>query len=155
MVLAKIRETFAYRQSVIHNQQQTSDIHSVFLRFLDTKGLILQDFALLFGTETASKFLKKWGSTFKERVIREAKTLPETPLLLNTLKDALKQGDSEEPGWDSDVASVLLLLHLLTPQPAGRKRAKKISVREAVGHLVKFQKEKKSESAKIGIGKSD
>ncbi|KAM8766253.1 uncharacterized protein AB9X84_005521 [Acanthopagrus schlegelii] len=29
--------------------------------------------------------------------------------------------------WDSDMASFLVLLHLLTPQPAGRKRPKKIS----------------------------
>ncbi|XP_076135690.1 uncharacterized protein LOC143118536 [Alosa pseudoharengus] len=42
--------------------------------------------------------------------------------------------------WDSDMASLLVLLHLLTPQPAGRKRPKKISVREATDHLVKFQK---------------
>lgn len=40
MVLAKMRETFAYRQIVIHDQQQTSDILSVFPRFLDTKGLV-------------------------------------------------------------------------------------------------------------------
>ena len=42
--------------------------------------------------------------------------------------------------WDSDMASLLVLLHLLTPQPAGRKRPKKISVGEATEHLVKFQK---------------
>ncbi|KAF0027620.1 hypothetical protein F2P81_020361 [Scophthalmus maximus] len=33
--------------------------------------------------------------------------------------------------WDSDMASLLVLLHLLTPQPAGRKRPKKISVLKA------------------------
>ena len=43
--------------------------------------------------------------------------------------------------WDSDMASLLVLLHLLTPQPAGRKRPKKISVGEATDHLVKFQKD--------------
>lgn len=42
--------------------------------------------------------------------------------------------------WDSDMASLLVLLHLLTPQPAGRKRPKKMSVGEAIDHLVKFHK---------------
>ena len=42
--------------------------------------------------------------------------------------------------WDSDMASVLVLLHLLTPLPAGRKQPNKMSVREATGHLVKFHK---------------
>ena len=42
--------------------------------------------------------------------------------------------------WDSDMASLLVLLHLLTPQPAGRKRPKKISVSDATDHLVKFHK---------------
>ncbi|KAI4799878.1 hypothetical protein KUCAC02_016417, partial [Chaenocephalus aceratus] len=46
--------------------------------------------------------------------------------------------------WGSDMASLLVLLHLLTPQPAGRKRAKKISVREAIDHLVIFHKSCKS-----------
>ncbi|XP_051239301.1 uncharacterized protein LOC127353781 [Dicentrarchus labrax] len=47
---------------------------------------------------------------------------------------------STDDEWDSDMASLLVLLHLLTPQPAGRKRPKKISVIEATDHLVKFQK---------------
>lgn len=42
--------------------------------------------------------------------------------------------------WDSDIASLLLLLHLLAPQRSGRKRAAKISVRDAVGRLLKFEK---------------
>ncbi len=42
------------------------------------------------------------------------------------------------------MASLLVLLHLLTSQPAGRKRPKKISVSEAADHLVLFQKVCKS-----------
>ncbi len=38
------------------------------------------------------------------------------------------------------MASLLVLLDLLTPQSAGRKRPKKISVGEATHHLVKFHK---------------
>ncbi|KAJ8346335.1 hypothetical protein AAFF_G00212090 [Aldrovandia affinis] len=38
------------------------------------------------------------------------------------------------------MASFLLLLHLLPPQPAGRKRTRKISVAQAIDHLVVFHK---------------
>ncbi|KAI9538046.1 hypothetical protein NQZ68_019387 [Dissostichus eleginoides] len=46
----------------------------------------------------------------------------------------------ESPEWDSDMASILLLLHLLSPQPAGRKKTQKISVAQAIDHLVVFHK---------------
>lgn len=41
---------------------------------------------------------------------------------------------------DSDMSTLLLLLHILSPQPAGRKRTTKISARQAVDHLVDFHK---------------
>lgn len=41
--------------------------------------------------------------------------------------------------WDSDMASLLLLLHLLPPQ-AGKKRVSKISACEAVDRLVLYHK---------------
>ncbi|XP_062845378.1 uncharacterized protein LOC134303857 [Trichomycterus rosablanca] len=42
------------------------------------KGYILQDFLLMFGAETASRFLEKWNTSFKDKVIQEARTLRET-----------------------------------------------------------------------------
>ncbi|CAM4576991.1 unnamed protein product [Leuciscus chuanchicus] len=42
-------------------------------------------------------------------------------------------------GWDSDMAS-LLLVYLLPPPPSGKKGAVKISTQEAVDHVVKFHK---------------
>ncbi|KAJ7991200.1 hypothetical protein DPEC_G00294780 [Dallia pectoralis] len=42
-------------------------------------------------------------------------------------------------GWDSDMASLLLLVYLLPP-PAGKKGTVKISVWESVDHLVKIHK---------------
>ncbi|XP_049924047.1 uncharacterized protein LOC126404715 [Epinephelus moara] len=81
------------------------------------KGYILQDFLLMFGPETASRFLGKWDTGFKDKVIREARTLRETSLLKKLLTSALNE--------ESD---------------NGRKRPKKISVGEATDHLVKFQK---------------
>ncbi|KAL1282329.1 hypothetical protein QQF64_001132 [Cirrhinus molitorella] len=41
--------------------------------------------------------------------------------------------------WDSDMASLLALLALLTPQSAERKQPKKINVGEAT-YLLKFHK---------------
>ncbi|XP_076735621.1 uncharacterized protein LOC106676715 [Maylandia zebra] len=142
IVFQKMRETFYYRQQILHDPQESANILQMFPRFLDTKGLILQDFAMMFGVETASRFLEKWNTSFKDKVAREARDLKETCLLKRLLKSALNEemDDADEPEWDSDMASLLVLLHLLTPQPAGRKRPKKMSVGEAIDHLVKFHK---------------
>jgi len=35
----------------------------------------------MFGAETASRFLGKWETGFKDKIIQEAKTLREMPLL--------------------------------------------------------------------------
>ncbi|XP_014832119.1 PREDICTED: uncharacterized protein LOC106910072 isoform X2 [Poecilia mexicana] len=43
-------------------------------------------------------------------------------------------------GWDSDMSSILILVHLLPPSPHGRKRPGKLSARQASEHLVKFVK---------------
>ncbi len=45
-------------------------------------------------------------------------------------------------GWDSDMSSILVLVHLLPPSSQGRKRPGKISARQACDCLVKFIKVK-------------
>ncbi|RVE65923.1 hypothetical protein OJAV_G00121130 [Oryzias javanicus] len=101
----------------------SADVLKIFTRFLDVKGLILQDFLLMFGAETASRFPERWTTSFKEKVIQEARSLKGSTLLRKCLKAALNEESDtpEEPEWDADMASLLVLLHLLTPQPAGRK----------------------------------
>ncbi|KAF6731778.1 hypothetical protein FQA47_020770, partial [Oryzias melastigma] len=142
VVFQKMRETFQYRRQILQDPQISADVLKIFPRFLDVKGLILQDFLLMFGAEAASRLLEKWNTSFKEKVIQEAQSLKGSTLLRKYLKAALNEESDtpEEPEWDTDMASLLVLLHLLTPQPAGRKRAKKISVEEATDHLVKFLK---------------
>ncbi|XP_034740124.1 uncharacterized protein LOC117952118 [Etheostoma cragini] len=142
LVFQKMKDTFHYRQKMLHDPKQSADILQMFPRFLDTKGQISQDFSMMFGAETASRFLEKWNTSFKDKVIQEARTLRGTSLLKKQLKSALNEESdtADEPEWDSDMASLLVLLHLLTPQPAGRKRPRKISVGEATDHLVKFHK---------------
>ncbi|XP_041666249.1 uncharacterized protein LOC121524802 [Cheilinus undulatus] len=115
----------------------------VFSRLLDTKGLISQDFNLLFGPETATRLLKNWPTSYKEKVISAAENLTTTPVLQSLLKSAWNPRDNEpsqdHSEWDSDMASFLLLLHILPPQPT-KKTMLKISAAQAMDHLVVFHK---------------
>ncbi|XP_063759618.1 uncharacterized protein LOC134877873 [Eleginops maclovinus] len=97
------------------------------------------DFLLLFGAETASKKLEKWDTSFKPKVIKEAKELTQSTELGRLLKAAEKLTENDANDWDSDMASLLLLLHLLPPT-AGRKRRTKISASDAVDKMVHFHK---------------
>ncbi|KAL1250584.1 hypothetical protein QQF64_018380 [Cirrhinus molitorella] len=86
-----MRETFHYRQKILHDLHRSADVLQMFPRFLDIKGLILQDFSLMFGAEVSSRFLEKWNTTFKKKVIQEAQNLKETALLKQHLKAVLKE----------------------------------------------------------------
>ncbi|XP_056332071.1 uncharacterized protein LOC130243795 [Danio aesculapii] len=101
-VFNKTKETFHYRQQILHDPQRSADVLQMFPRFLDVKGLILQDFSLMFGAEVASRFLEKWNTSFKEKVIQEARNLKETALLKQHLKAAQKEDsdttDDPAPG---------------------------------------------------------
>ncbi|KAL1248825.1 hypothetical protein QQF64_022143 [Cirrhinus molitorella] len=144
VIMQKMRATFEYRQRLVHDPERSTTVLSVFPRFLDTKGLILQDFTLLFGSETACRLLERWPTAFKTKVIRLAETLTSTPLLKRLLSSANQNREGSEaqdsPEWDSDISSFLLLLHLLSPQASGRKKTHKISISQAVDHLVVFHK---------------
>nr|XP_055043442.1 uncharacterized protein LOC129430313 isoform X2 [Misgurnus anguillicaudatus] len=137
-VFQKMKMTFQHRQDLVHDPQRSTDVFKTFPRFLDVKGLLNQDFLLLFGAETASKMLEKWDTSFKPKVIKEAKNLTQTSELCRLLKAAEKLAENNETDWDSDIASVLLLLYLLPPT-AGRKRTK-ISPSDAVDKMVHFHK---------------
>lgn len=142
-IILQMKEIFEYRQHLIHNPDESHNILSVFPRLLDIKGLIHQDFSLLFGPETAAKLLEKWHTSFKGKVIREAESLTTTPVLQSLLKSAKNPNNDasseDRPVWDSDMASLLLLLHILPPQP-NKKKTQKISAAQAMDHLVVFYK---------------
>ncbi|KAK7915377.1 hypothetical protein WMY93_011138 [Mugilogobius chulae] len=137
----KMKSTLEYRQDLVRDSEQTTDVFKIFPRFLDVKGLVNQDFALLFGEETASRMLERWDTVFKPKIIMEARHLTETPDLSRLMAAAEKNGENENY-WDSDMASLLLLLHLLPPT-AGRRRVK-ISSSEAEKKLVHFLKSSSS-----------
>ncbi|KAE8300931.1 hypothetical protein D5F01_LYC01080 [Larimichthys crocea] len=134
-----MKATFIYRQSMVNNEKRSGDVFSVFPRFLDTPGLIEQDFRLLFGEATANKFLEKWANNLKTKVITESHGLVPTTELLDLMRNAESTAEIEN-GWDSDMSAILLLLHLLPPSAQGRKRQGKVSTCQAVQHLIRFMK---------------
>ncbi|KAJ8346761.1 hypothetical protein SKAU_G00281620 [Synaphobranchus kaupii] len=88
LIFQKMRETFQHRQNLVNDPGRSVDILSTFPRFLDTKGLVDQDFTLLFGDETSSNLLQKWDVYFKPNVIKEAKRLTQTPELGRLVQSA-------------------------------------------------------------------
>lgn len=58
----------------------------------------------MFGSEVASRFLEKWNTSFKEKVIQEARNLKETALLRQHLKAVLK----EESDTTDDAGTVIV-----------------------------------------------
>ncbi|KAI7796135.1 hypothetical protein IRJ41_017408, partial [Triplophysa rosa] len=64
-------------------------------------------------------------------------------------------GTASLDGWDSDMSSILMLVHLLPPSSQGRKRPGKISARQACDRLVKFIKTSTSIQGRLdSIGES-
>ncbi|XP_028313703.1 uncharacterized protein LOC114469961 isoform X2 [Gouania willdenowi] len=107
---------------------------------MDTKGLVNQDFTLLFDDEVSTRLLPKWDPIFRSNVIKEAKQLTSTPELRELVQSAESQpGSDEATTYDKEMASLLLLLYLLPPPPGGPK-SPKISASDAVKKLVVFHK---------------
>ncbi|XP_042082578.1 uncharacterized protein LOC102307055 isoform X2 [Haplochromis burtoni] len=140
VVKEKMKATFEYRQKLVHDPDATSSILAVFPRFLDTPGLIDQDFAMMLGDEASGRFLTKWSSYFKQKIIAECQSLPSSPCV-EELRASFDTEASNDWGWDSDMAALLLLLHLLPPTSKGHKKTARISSAQAANHLVRFIKE--------------
>ncbi|XP_039458189.1 uncharacterized protein LOC120434349 [Oreochromis aureus] len=134
-----MKATFEYRQKLVHDPDATSSILDVFPHFLDTPGLIDQDFAMMLGDEASGRFLTKWSSYFKQKIIAESQSLPSSPCV-EELRASFDTEASNDWGWDSDMAALLLLLHLLPPTSKGHTKTAKISSAQAANHLVRFVK---------------
>ncbi|XP_034033544.1 uncharacterized protein LOC117516797 isoform X2 [Thalassophryne amazonica] len=152
-IFLKMKQTFKRRQKLVHDPDDRSTVLTGFPRFLDTKGLVLQDFQLLFGEETASKLLEKWRTFLKQKVIKEANNLNRTPTLESLIQSAEESpvGEDSLLAWDSDMSSLLLLVYLLPPPPSG-KRGVKISSREAVSRVIKFHESCHSHQEALSSG---
>ncbi|KAM8729083.1 uncharacterized protein AB9X84_026424 [Acanthopagrus schlegelii] len=143
----RMKMTFQYRCSMVLDEEKSPDVLTEFPRFKDVKGLVEQDFILLFGENVASKFLERWPTTFKQKVIQQCKALPTSSELEELIHSAEATSYEEEmddypldSGWDSDLSSIILLLHLIPPSAQGRKRPGKVSASQAEKHLVVFKK---------------
>ncbi|KAM9419159.1 uncharacterized protein ACWYII_022451 [Salvelinus alpinus] len=101
--------------------------------------MIEQDVSLFFGDATSVKFLEKWFTLYKQEVIDQSRGLTQTGDLQDLVQNAGSTTEVEN-GWDSDMSSILVLVHLLPPSPHGRKRPGKISARHTSYHIVKFIK---------------
>lgn len=55
-----------------------------------------QDFLLLFGEETSSRLLEKWDTTFKPKIIEEAKHLTKSTELHRLLKAAETHAEDDD-----------------------------------------------------------
>ncbi|XP_035985954.1 uncharacterized protein LOC118559372 [Fundulus heteroclitus] len=85
-----------------------------------------------------------WPTIFKQKVIQQSKTLP-TSSDLELIYCAEGASNEKElknlaSGWDTDLAFIILLLHLIPPSCQGCKRPGKVSASQAEKHLVVFQK---------------
>ncbi|XP_035760249.1 uncharacterized protein LOC102797629, partial [Neolamprologus brichardi] len=138
LIFHKMRETFQHRQKLINDPDKSLDILSIFPRFLDIKGLVNQDFTLLFDDAISTRLLQKWDPIFRYQIIKEAKQLTSTVELRQLVQSA-----ESPPGSDLDEICCQLilvtLLHLLPPPPGGPKY-QKISASDAVERLVVFHK---------------
>ncbi|XP_077939789.1 uncharacterized protein LOC144389513 [Gasterosteus aculeatus] len=132
VVKEKMRATFQYRQKMVGDDASSSFL-DVFPRFLDVPGLIDQDFSMMFGDEVSQKFLSKWSTFFKPN-ITDCKTAKNMDELLS----ATESESEDNNGWDSDLSSILLLLHLLPPTSRGQKKTTKISSAQATSRLVRY-----------------
>ncbi|XP_035984719.1 uncharacterized protein LOC118558304 isoform X2 [Fundulus heteroclitus] len=133
VIKEKMKATFQHRQKLLHDLEQSSFILDHFPRFLDTPGL---DFIRLFGEDISGKFIARWPTFYKPRVITVSKSLRQSSHLDELLSAQEESGEYE---WDRDLAAILLLVHLLPPTAKG-KRQGKISAPEAADRVVKFMK---------------
>lgn len=56
------------------------------------------DFVLMFGEDVSGKFLEKWTTTFKKKIIQQCRKLPST----SELEDLLLAADTPEDGTEVD-----------------------------------------------------
>ncbi|KAL3972576.1 GPI-anchor transamidase subunit K [Sarotherodon galilaeus] len=134
-----MKVTFQHRQKVVQEPATASTVLDLFPRFLDTPGLIDQDFTMLFvGEEVSAKFLAKWPT--KPRIIKDCKNLSQSTELDELLISAQRYSDE-----GAFAAS------LVPPTSKGGKSSK-ISTSDAAHHLMKFIKVGGSTAAFLKAG---
>ncbi|KAL3987727.1 hypothetical protein ACER0C_014842 [Sarotherodon galilaeus] len=136
--LMKHSLTFVYRHNMVLDPLLSSNILSVFPRFKDIKGLIEQDFILMFGEDVSFRLLERWPTTFKRKIIQQGRKLPSTSDL-----ELLLAADSPEDatevnadiGWDSNSIAITSDSTIWSGS-----LETKVSASQAERHLVVFKK---------------
>ncbi|KAJ8001168.1 hypothetical protein DPEC_G00188480 [Dallia pectoralis] len=139
----KMQVTFQYRQRFIQDPEKCVDVLTEFPRFKDVKGLIEQDFTQLFGSVISAKFLERWPTAFKHKIVSQSKCLhpsPDLQELIDAAESAVNDGIGNDAVWDHDLAGILLLLRLIPPAAQGRKRPGKMSAFQAEKQVAVFLK---------------
>ncbi|XP_076867139.1 uncharacterized protein LOC143518514 isoform X2 [Brachyhypopomus gauderio] len=139
VVRLKMRQTFQHRQKIVHDSHLSPDVLSTFSRFADVKGLIEQDFALLFGEKTSAKLLERWPTMFKDK-IEQSKSLSHISPELQELIQAAENLSQEADDLDSDPSSLVLLLYLVPPTSQSCRKPGRLSAAQAIERLVVFLK---------------
>ncbi|XP_030014336.1 uncharacterized protein LOC115435867 [Sphaeramia orbicularis] len=88
VVKEKMKQTFIYRQKMVHDPVKSSDIFTTFPRFLDIAGLIEQDFSLMFGDAISASFLEKWPTVYKRKVLQQSRGLTQAAELQDLVQNA-------------------------------------------------------------------
>ncbi|KAJ4944755.1 hypothetical protein JOQ06_013295, partial [Pogonophryne albipinna] len=99
IVKEKMKQTFTYPQKMLHDPVKSSEIFIVFPRFLDIPGMNEQDFNLLFGDVTSAKFLEKWPTVYKKKVLDQSRGLTQTGDLQDLVQNAGSTTEVEND-WD-------------------------------------------------------
>ncbi|XP_058231505.1 uncharacterized protein LOC131343676 [Hemibagrus wyckioides] len=90
---------------------------------------------MMFGEEVSGRYLTKWPTYFKPRILADCKILTSNEHIEELM---CAQQNSDGTGLDSDLPSILLLVHLLPPTSKGHKKSAKISSYQAVDHVVRY-----------------
>ncbi|XP_033101223.1 uncharacterized protein LOC117104481 [Anneissia japonica] len=140
VIMQKMKNTFPLRQEMIGRQDSATSIIRSFPRFLNTPGLIEQDFRLLF-PDHHTNFLEKWPNV-KDQVVSFAREINGSIITsqLLTAVDRDPEGDGLYGDWDPDTAAILLLLCLLPPVNQGRGKSQKMSITTAIDEIIQFEK---------------
>ncbi|CAL8258127.1 unnamed protein product [Arctogadus glacialis] len=88
IIKEKMKRTFIHRQEMVHDPVKSSEIFTTFPRFLDITGMIVQDFSLMFGDDISAKFLEKWPTHYRQKVLEQTRGLTQTSDLEDLLHNA-------------------------------------------------------------------
>ena len=137
VVKEKMRATFQYQQTLVQDERVSSIVLDVFLSFLDATDLVRKINIYIFSCIAISKWNFHSLKTFSLlRRVWKFKMLEQgcTGFIDVIVFDIYFPPPNLHLGWDSDLLSILLLVHLLPPpQKATRRVLKSVHIELSIG----------------------